>query len=206
MTKNLPATLLETKRMVSEAAAWVPQLRSRLEPKHSREWLETQLRQGLCDGVLTLTEKAIEAVKQKKDEIADAALRTVFQELISGALVKRGPGHLQILAFGQLAIKRPPLSRRPGRYHWTDNWMRDLEICFLVGLACAQFNLLPTRNREAQRADSTPSGISIVVAALDHNGIHLDESTVQENIWFGLPGELARHALAEWALRWWSVQ
>lgn len=55
----------------------------------------------------------------------------------------------------------------------------------------------PTRNRAARRANRRPSGISLVVAGFVRNKIHLDEGSVQENIWFGLWGELARRAIAE---------
>jgi hypothetical protein len=191
----LPAT--ET--MVAKAATWVETVLPTLDKKYSPGWLQSRLEQGLRDGVLTLSIKAVEAAEKREDEIADAALRTVFQEMLGGAITERGPGHLQVWAYGQRAIKRPPLTRGRGG-EWYDNWYRDLEICLLISLACTQFGLHPTRNRAARHANSVPSGTSIIVAALGRNRIHLDESSVQENIWFGLPGELARRALAERAL------
>jgi len=54
----------------------------------------------------------------------------------------------------------------------------------------------PTRNRAARRANRAPSGISLVVAALARNDIHLNEASVQENLWSGLPGELVRSVIA----------
>src|SRR5262245_12808409 len=60
------------------------------------------------------------------------------------------------------------------------------------------FGVPATRNREERRADRrygnrAPSGINLVVKALDrHGNPHLDEANVQQNIWFGLPGALAR--------------
>jgi hypothetical protein len=99
-------------------------------------------------------------------------------------------------------VLRAPHTRKRGR-HWADNWLRDVEICFLVYFACCIFNLSPTRNREARRANRNPSGISVIVAALARNSIHLDEASVQENIWFGLIGELARQAIAERPLQSW---
>ena len=43
-------------------------------------------------------------------------------------------------------------------------------------------------------------GISLVVAALGRNGFHLDEKSVQNHIWFSLPGVLTRQAITEGAL------
>jgi len=84
--------------------------------------------------------------------------------------------------------------------------MRDIVICQLVVLACQSWeDLRPTRNRAARRADSAPSGISLVVDALARAGIHrlakgvprpLNEASVQEHLWFGFAGELVRAACA----------
>ena len=38
------------------------------------------------------------------------------------------------------------------------------------------------------------------MAALGRNKIYLDESSVQRHIWLGLPGALARQAIAERSL------
>jgi hypothetical protein len=196
MPSTKMTVLPETEHMITEAAAWVKTVLPTLdEKKYSRDWLETRLLQGLRDGVLTLSIKAVEAA-ETGDEIADAALRLVHAEMVGGAIPEWAPGHLQVWSYGQRAVLRAPNQRRRGR-QWYDNWIRDLEICFLIALASTQFNLSPTRNREARRANRIPSGISVIVAALARNGIHLDESTVQENIWFGLMGELARRAMAE---------
>jgi len=201
----LPILGLTEQRMIRDAADWVARVRHTMEKEYSREYLETKLRQGLREGALTLTIKAV-AEADAGDEIADAALRHVYAEMAGGALAERGPGHLQVWAYGQRAVLRKPHQRRRGR-QWHDYWVRNLEICFLVALACREFNILPTRNRESRRANRTPSGISVVVAAMARHGIQLDESTVQENIWFGLTGELARRAMAERPLQsWLSVQ
>jgi hypothetical protein len=200
MTK-LPALPAETEQMVTEASAWVRTILPTLGTRYSREWLETRLRQGLRDGVLSLTIKAVEAA-DRGDEIADAALRDVGSELQT-LLVQKGDladGHLQVVAYYQRAGRRPPHKRRRGR-PWYDNWIRDLEICFLIALACAQFNLPPTRNRASRRDDSNPSGTSVIVAALKRNGINIDESSVQQHIWLGLPGELARQTMIERTLQ-----
>lgn len=191
---KLPSTLGETEQMVTEVAAWVETILPTLDTKYSREWLETHLLQGLRGGALTLTIKAIEAA-YAGEEISDAALRLVYAEMVGSGIAERGPGHLQIWAYGQRAVLRAPNQGRRGR-PWQDNWVRDLEICFLIAWACKLFDLPPTRNRDARRADRNPSGTSIVVAALARNGIHLDEASVQQHIWFGLAGELARRVLS----------
>src|SRR5262245_49680249 len=196
MTKNLPAILVETERMVTEASAWVAQVLPTMGKNYSRERLETLLLQGLREGVLTLTIKAVEAAEKDGDEIADAALRLVFAEMAGVMPAQREAGHLQVWSYGQRAVLRPP-NRRPRGKRWYDNWIRDLDICFLIARASAQFNLFPARNREARRANRNPSGISIIVAALARNGLHLEEDTVQRDIWFGLMGELAHRAMAE---------
>jgi hypothetical protein len=203
----LPNLGLTEQQMISYAGAWVERIRPTLEKEYSREWLKTRLLQGLREGVLTLTIKAVEAAEKHGDEIADAVLRQVYAEMAGGTLPERGPGHLQLWAFGQRAVLRKPQERSRGQHQWYDHWVRNLHICFLAAIACREFNLLPTRNRGARRANRTPSGISVIVAALVRNGICLDESSVQENIWFGLPGELVRQALAERPLQsWLSVQ
>jgi hypothetical protein len=201
----LPILGLTEQQMISHAETWVAEIRPTLEKGYSRQWLETTLRQGLREGRLTLTIKAAHAA-DAGDEIADAALRQVYAEMAGGAFPKSGPGHLQLWAYGQRAVLRKPHERPRGR-RWHDDWVRNIEICFLVAIACREFDLLPTRNREARRANRNPSGISVIVAALARNGIHLDESSVQENLWFGLIGELARQAIAERPLEsWLSVQ
>jgi hypothetical protein len=148
-----------------------------------------------------LTIKAVQAA-DAGDEIADAALRHVYAEMAGGALEKHGAGHLQLWAYGQRAVLRRP-HKRPRGHRWYDDWTRNLHICFLVAIACREFCLLPTRNRESRRANGYPSGISIVVAALARNKIHIEEKTIQNHIWHGLAGELVRQAIAERPLESW---
>jgi hypothetical protein len=181
-------------QMISRTSVWVSILVDRMTKEYSREWLETELRNGLRAGRLKLTVKAVEAA-DKGDEIADAALRTVYAEMVGGTFPQRGPGHLQVWAYGQRAVLRAPHKRPRGR-RWYDHWVRDIDICVLIHLVCYEFGVRPSRNRAARRARSEPSAISLVVAALARHQIHLDESSVQENLWFGLPGELVRGILS----------
>jgi hypothetical protein len=192
----LPTLGLSEAQMIGYVDVWIARVRHTIDKRYSAEWLEAKLREGLRAGAWDLTVKAIKAAEQRNDELADAALRAVFREIVGGAISQRGEGHLQVLAYGQLAVDRAPLTRPRGR-RWYDSWRRDLAICFLVGVACREFNLQPTRNRAGRRANRRPSGISIVVAALARHGIHLSEASVQENIWYDLLGELARRAMAE---------
>src|SRR5262249_49322650 len=71
----LPTGELDEMRAINRVAVWVTTIRHKMGKQYSREWLETELRNGLREGRLTLTIKAVEAA-DKGDEIADAALRT----------------------------------------------------------------------------------------------------------------------------------
>ena len=162
----------------------------------SREWLGTTLRRYLrgieiSDGVRLSI--AICKAADAGDEIADAALWDVGRELIERPTGR--PGDLQILAYYQRAGRHSPRRRR-GR-QWHDDWYRNLCICLLVELACKEFGVRPTRNRESRRGGREPSGCSLVAAGLARNKARLDEATIQRHLWLGLPGALVRQALAE---------
>jgi hypothetical protein len=183
-------------RAINRVTIWVAMVHHQMEKEYSREWLETELRKGLREGRLTLTIKAVEAA-DKGDEIADAALRAVYAEMAGGMLAERGPGHLQVWAYGQRAVLRAPHKRPRGR-RWHDDWMRNMVVCILIELARIEFGVRATRNRAARRVNREPSAISLVVAALARNKIHVAEGSVQQNIWFGLPGELVRQTFGPW--------
>jgi len=197
---NLPMVMFDERRAINRLGIRVASVRHRLSEDYSREWLETTLRRYLREGSLGITIKAVEAAGAG-DEIADAALREIGAELQTALLQGRelAPGHAQIITYLQRVAQRAPHKRKRGRT-WYNHWCRNLALCFLVIAACAEFDLRPTRNREARRAGRAPSGISLVTAAFARNRIHLEEATVQQDIWFGLPGELARKAYAERAL------
>jgi hypothetical protein len=199
----LPILGLTEPQMIDDAATWVERVRHTMAKEYSHEQLETMLRQGLRDGALVLTIKAVEAA-DAGDEIADAALRHVGAELQMPLVQRRdlAPGHLQVIAYLQRAARRAPHTR-PRGHRWYDDWIRNLHICFLVAIACREFSLSATRNRETRRANREPSGISVVAAALARNGIHIEEKTVQNHIWHGLPGELVRQVIAERPLESW---
>jgi hypothetical protein len=188
-------------RAVERIALWVSMGRHVMEKEFSVDWLASELRKGLRAGQLALTIKAIEAAEKHGDEIADAVLREVYAELVGGALAERGPGHLQLVAYGQRAVLRAPHQRGRG-HRWHDHWLRNVTICVLIEMACREFGVRPSRNRGARRANREPSGCSLVVAALARNQIHLDEGTVQQNLWFGLPGELARGIAPAYLKTW----
>jgi hypothetical protein len=193
MTLFLVPVAVTEKQAIDRVSLWVSKLRHRMEKEYSREWLETELRKGLREGRLSLAIKAAAAADQG-DEIADAALRAVYAEMVGGAIPERGPGHLQVWAYGQRAVLRAPY-KRPRGHRWHDDWMRNMHICVLICLACIEFGVRPTRNRESRRAKREPSGVSLIVAALARNKVHLDEGSVQQNLWFGLPGELIRSVI-----------
>src|SRR5215813_9267428 len=95
-----------TEQMVAMAAAWVKRILPTMAKQYSQAWLLTRLKQGLREGALTLTIKAVEAAEKYEDEFADIALRYVYTEMVGGALEKQEPGHLQVWAYGQRAILR----------------------------------------------------------------------------------------------------
>jgi hypothetical protein len=204
-----PLAAADKQRAINRVAIWVSLIHHRLSSEeHSREWLGTALRRGLREGQLTLSIKAVEAADHYRDYIADAALREVGAEL--QALLVQGrelaPGHLQVISYLQRAAQRAPHKRKPGRYTWHDTWDRNIGICILILLACKEFGVPPTRNRESRRADRNPSGTSLVTKGLARNKIHLDEGTIQRHIWHGVWGELVRLAAAERPIETWFQQ
>jgi hypothetical protein len=191
---RLPTGELDEDRAIDLVATFlIPMTLHQLTPEFSREWLETTLRQKLREGPLDLTIHAIVAA-DAGDEITDAALRTVCAEMAGGALPQRGPGHLQIWAYGQRAILRAP-HKRPQGHRWHDDWMRNIQICVLIVTLCRELGVRATRHRghhSKSGAKRAPSGISIAVEAFARYGTHLHEASVQENFWFGLAGEMVR--------------
>jgi hypothetical protein len=191
----------DEQRAIGQVAKWASLIRDRLTKDFSREWLERTLRQALRGvGVteperLTIAIKAVEAAEQG-DEIADLALREVAGELMERPTGLAGDG--QILAYLQRAARRDlHKSRRGG--HWASNWYRDVAVCILVHLVCEEFGVLPTRNRESRRSGRDPSGCSLVAAGLARAepALHIDEMSIQQHLWLGLPGALTRRAVAD---------
>ena len=195
----LPTGELDENRAIDCIADLIPKLRPRLEKEYSWELLHTELQKALREGELPLTTYAIQAANAG-DEIADAALRIVFAEMaaVFGKLPGQGPGWIQIWAYGQIAVLRPPHKRPQGR-RWHDNWVGNIQICHLIYFVHRVFNVPASRNPEpaARDAKRAPSAISIVVDTLARNGIDLDEGNVQRNIWFGPPGKLVRAIVGE---------
>ena len=187
-----PLVPFDEQRAINRVSMWVATVRPQLSKDYSREWLDTTLRRYLRGGLIPVI-KVVEAA-DAGDEIADAALRAVGAELLERRSGE--PGELQIMAYLQRAVLRG--SRRRGRgVQWYDDWVRNLGISLLIQLACKEFGVTPTRNRDTRRAGRVPSGCSLVAAGLARNKIEIEESTIQRHIWLGLPGELSRRAVAE---------
>jgi hypothetical protein len=181
---------------IDQIIVWIKMVSHRLEKEFSLEWLQAALGRGLREGRQPLTNLAIYAAEASTpDELCDAELRTVFAEMVGGMFPpeRRGPGHLQIWAYGQRAVQRAPLERPPRGHRWHDDWMRNIQLSVLIILTCQEFPVPPTRD---PKCTSNASGISLVVAAFDRLGLPCPrEESVQRNIWLGLPGELVRSAL-----------
>jgi hypothetical protein len=201
---SYPLIPADEQRAIDRTAIAVSMVRDKMGKQYGRDWLEAELRKGLREGQYDLTIKAVEAA-DKDDEIADAALRDVGGELQMPLLQGRdlASAHLQVIAYLARAARRAPRKRKPGRYAWYDDWVRNVGICFLILLTCAEYGVPPTRNRQSRRSGQRASGISLVTAGLARNQIHLDEGTIQRKIWFGLPGELVRQAVVERPIEAW---
>ena len=201
---SYPLAAADEQRAINRTAFAVAFVRDTLSKEFSRAWLERTLLYYLRAGGLTISIAAVQA-GDNGDEIADAALRQIGAELQMHLVQGRelAPGHLQIIAYYQRASQRAPHKRKPGRYAWYDDWYRNLAICFLVQLTCAEYGVPPTRNRQSRRSGQRPSGISLVMGGLARNGIHLAEGTIQQKIWFGLPGALARALAADRPIETW---
>ena len=92
-------------------------------------------------GGLTISIAAVQA-GDNGDEISDAALRQVGAELqmrvVQGRRVGAGASaNHRVLPARR--VERAPPKRNPGRYAWYDDWYRNLAICFLIQLTCAEY-------------------------------------------------------------------
>jgi hypothetical protein len=179
-------------------AVFLSQVRPTLSAQFSREWIETTIIRKLREGRLDRNREAIEEA-EAGDEIYHTAVCYVASEMESRPGPEAPPGLSLVWDYGKLALKRAPHKRRPGRPKH-DNWVRDAEYCTIIWHTCRELGVRPTRNQAARRADlhakrRTPSGISILVAALARNGIHLSETSVRVNIWDGPRGRLVREEL-----------
>jgi hypothetical protein len=124
------------------------------------------------------------------DELSDHVLRLTFSQMLDAGEMPP----TQLRAYGERAALRPPVKRKAGRATWWENWRRNIGIATMVLLACERFGVEPTRSQESRRT-RRPSGSSIVKAALERNGIHLAEGTVQ-NIYEGVTGDVVRLLMA----------
>jgi hypothetical protein len=161
------------------------------------ERLEATLKKLLREGELQVAIGVVE-LAGKGDFIADRALRSVGAEFLDAMIQKRDLplGGVQIVSYLQRAAGRAPLQRKPGR-HECDLWYRNICICVLVKYACAWLGVRPTRSLASKRPGRRPSGCSIVAAALARVGIPISEEAVQQHIWLGPWGEVARGPSAE---------
>ena len=189
---NLPARIDGEKAMVGTVAGWLTIVQHKMTAPASREWLEATLREYLRQGLIE-TLRVVEAANAG-DEIADAALRRVYAEMVEIGI--EPPATLK--AYGIKAILRGPVTRPRGRNMWFDNWRRDIGIVVLVYLAMKQFGLRRTRNRE-QRRRNEPSASSIVALALGRARINIAEKRV-ESLWGGLGEQVAAFALSRFGV------
>lgn len=165
--------------------------------ERSSERLEATLKKLLREGELQVAIGVVE-LAGKGDFIADKALREVGAEFLDAMIQKRDLplGGMQIVSYLQRAAGRAPLKRKPGRGEY-DLWFRNICICLLVRNACAWLGVRPTRSLASKRPERRPSGCSIVAEALARVGVPISEEAVQQHIWLGPWGEVARGPSAE---------
>jgi hypothetical protein len=184
---------IDEERAIALMAKWAAPMRREFDQQFSTDWVEKMLRHALRTGLVNVID-VIAAAEKRDDQLADKALRAVAAELMERPLGR--PGEAQILAYLQRSAAVPPHKRKRGRA-WTSNWRRDFMICAMIEIVCRELPLSPTRNRESRRADSYPSGCSVVTKVWARNGIFLEEKNVQENIWGGIVGRVTRDAFAQ---------
>ena len=200
----LPTGALDEKRAIDLlVTVAIPQALPRMESEFSRETLKIIVQKKLREGQLPFVTLTIRFADEG-DKICDEALQLVCAEMMSegGRLREQEAGWMPIWTYGQRRLVPHTHKYRPGRPRH-GNLIRDVQICVLIVFACRWFRVPATRNRASRRPNSAPSAISLVVAALARCDSHHDESSVQENFWFGLPGELVREDLSERGL--WPV-
>jgi len=199
---QLPAGLLDANRAIDCVAAWVPKMLHKLTPEYSQDWFRILLRKALREDRPTLSEYAFH-LANAGDKIAGEEMRRVAVEISRGELAS-GPGqhlHLRHYCDGILLQQQ---KRRPGR-PWHNTYVRDTEICALIWYVhreLKKYDVRATRTR-ASHGDDTKrhSAISIVVVALSRNGLNIEETHVQDNIWNSERGKLVRTLLDEVAHR-----
>jgi hypothetical protein len=194
----LPTGGFDVDYAIGCVAVFLSRVRPKLSAQFSREWAETTIIRKLREGRLDRNREAIEEA-EAGDEIFDKAVQYVASEMDSKPGPEAPPGLLLVWNYGKLALQRATPKRRSG-HPGHDNWVRDAEYCTIIWHTCRELGVRPTRNQAAHRADlhakrRTPSGISILVAALARNGIHLSEASVRVNIWNGPRGRLVREEL-----------
>jgi hypothetical protein len=168
----------------------IPRARLIMSSEFNKDKLEVAVQQTLWNGDLDFARQTAERANAG-DGLCHAALLCVAARL-SRETPPEQPGYIFVRNYGEqlwLHPHRTPHKRRSGR-PWTDNLMRDFEVCLIVALVCRDLGMNPTRN-EATR---TPSGISLVVTALKRHRIHLSETHVRKKLWDGPAGMMAKEA------------
>ena len=183
---------VDEERAIAIMMDWAASVKRDFNHDFSNEWVAKMLRHALRTGLVNVV-GVIEAAEKRGDPLADDALRKVGAELMERRSGR--PGEAQILAYLQRVADRPLHGRKRGG-DWTNNWRRDFILCAMIEILFRELGLSPTRNRESRRADNYPSGCSLIVKLWARQGVHLEETRVQ-NIWGGLTGRLTREAFAQ---------
>jgi hypothetical protein len=182
MTAPTPPTIATWDRAGHKTAVdfvareWITRSEDWLDPLVTLRWLEqTVVERVRSGGLLNLMN--IIAAAEDDDYVADRALTLAFHSMINAG--ERPPAHLSTYMAKRDLGQAP--HRKPGGHSPHEHVRRNYALAVMMMLACEVFDLRPTRNRAARRAQR-PCGASLVAAAAAQSGFDVSESRLT-NLW-----------------------
>lgn len=182
MTAPTPPTITTWDRAGHKTAVdfvaqeWITRSEDWLDPQVTLQWLEqTVVERVRSGGLLNLMN--IIAAAEDGDYVADRCLTLAFHSMINAG--EMPPQHLG--AYMARRDLRATMPRKPGDHSPHDYMRRNYALAVMMMLACEVYDLRPTRNRVARRAQR-PCGASIVAAAATQAGYDVSESRLT-NLW-----------------------
>lgn len=182
MTAPTPPTITTWDRAGHKTAVdfvaqeWITRSEDWLDPQVTLQWLEQTVVERVRSGGLLNLMNIIAAAKAG-DYVADRALTLAFHSMLNAG--EMPPAHL-VTYMGQRDLEAAP-HRKPGGHAPHEHVRRNYALAVMMMLACEVFDLRPTRNRAARRAQH-PCGASLVAAAATQGGYDVSESRLT-NLW-----------------------